>query len=275
MMIRVFVTLAIGLIFSISSQAQVLLCDFFKVQVFEQTSNNTMPSTPLVYVADGAVEPTSAGDYSGVTINTIHPYSFDGFEWYFQNQYASKALLDADFPPASSVVVALAAGTQPSASENIPIGADDYPTSPPYLTGTSYDDLQGLDTTQSIQIDFVTPGSAGADGGSFEIIEDPNGAETPISEIALAQLTNSVSIPADFLNPSTEYRCIITFSRITSLPADPAGLNAPKDVAYEMVTIVDFTTSGCPLTADLNGDGVVNGADLGLLLGKWGTDGVF
>lgn len=32
--------------------------------------------------------------------------------------------------------------------------------------------------------------------------------------------------------------------------------------------------SACPITPDLNGDGIVNGADLGLLLGNWGGTGL-
>jgi len=37
-------------------------------------------------------------------------------------------------------------------------------------------------------------------------------------------------------------------------------------------TLRAFGDPACP--GDLNGDGVVDGADLGLLLGQWGTDGL-
>jgi hypothetical protein len=37
------------------------------------------------------------------------------------------------------------------------------------------------------------------------------------------------------------------------------------------VTVLGSPPAPCP--ADLNGDGAVTGADLGILLGQWGTDG--
>ena len=37
--------------------------------------------------------------------------------------------------------------------------------------------------------------------------------------------------------------------------------------------VIDCTPFGDPCPEDLNGDGIVNGADLGLLLGAWGTSG--
>ncbi len=36
---------------------------------------------------------------------------------------------------------------------------------------------------------------------------------------------------------------------------------------------IKFTCDGAPASSDLNGDGIVNGADLAILLGQWGTSG--
>ncbi|MSQ90265.1 MAG: hypothetical protein EXS01_02570 [Phycisphaerales bacterium] len=36
---------------------------------------------------------------------------------------------------------------------------------------------------------------------------------------------------------------------------------------------IRFTVDGPPPSGDVNGDGIVNGLDLGILLGQWGTSG--
>jgi len=52
--------------------------------------------------------------------------------------------------------------------------------------------------------------------------------------------------------------------------------NPDLAVANRISDNVSVLLNQCPVAtspADLNGDGVVDGADLGLLLGQWGTDG--
>ncbi|MFO0875321.1 MAG: hypothetical protein U0575_15310 [Phycisphaerales bacterium] len=51
-----------------------------------------------------------------------------------------------------------------------------------------------------------------------------------------------------------------------------AALAAPTALGGSAIRIVQL--DACPATADLNGDGIVNGADLGILLGNWGNAGV-
>jgi uncharacterized protein (DUF2141 family) len=52
-------------------------------------------------------------------------------------------------------------------------------------------------------------------------------------------------------------------------PADPADLNGDGAVNGADLGIL-LAGWGSPGPADLNGDGTVNGADLGILLASWG-----
>lgn len=54
-----------------------------------------------------------------------------------------------------------------------------------------------------------------------------------------------------------------------------ANGNPVNDVVVSSVSGTNWTgsISGAPCPADLNGDGLVDGADLGALLGQWGSDG--
>jgi hypothetical protein len=51
-------------------------------------------------------------------------------------------------------------------------------------------------------------------------------------------------------------------------------VGAGRDINYQQqIFVLDLRSPQAPCPADLNGDGAVTGADLGLLLGDWGLDG--
>lgn len=51
-------------------------------------------------------------------------------------------------------------------------------------------------------------------------------------------------------------------------------VGAGRDISYQQqIFVLDLRSPQAPCPADLNGDGAVTGADLGLLLGDWGLDG--
>ena len=55
-------------------------------------------------------------------------------------------------------------------------------------------------------------------------------------------------------------------------PSNPADLNGDGVVNGTDLGLLLGSWGACPgCPADLNGDGVVNGTDLGLLLGAWGS----
>ena len=61
---------------------------------------------------------------------------------------------------------------------------------------------------------------------------------------------------------------------------DPGQIVSPWWPTYRQGTANRSTSAGSndgpgdgPMSADLNGDGIVNGEDLGLLFGAWGTNG--
>ena len=78
-----------------------------------------------------------------------------------------------------------------------------------------------------------------------------------------------------FLNESVDDFTLEHLAKIT-VDGSPAeiGINLSVEIYMELgcvISPIDDSGSDCP--ADLNGDGAVDGADMGLLIAAWGTGG--
>jgi hypothetical protein len=264
----VALTFLLCAIVSQGALAQVTEWSISKQEIHRQTISNTPPGAPIAWKVESVMTVVASTDFSAVTLNGVHSYTLNGIDWVFVKIYPDKASLDADFPPSSSVAVSATGNTQPSVSQTIPLGPDNYPFVP-YFTGTTYDDLQGMDATSQLTVTFTSADSAGMILGIIDIIEDPQNTNILLLTQNFLFAQNSTQIPSNFFKPDASYQLAIWFQNSTTLAADPAGFNRTTSVRYKSFTLVDFSTS--TRNPDLNGDGIVDGADLGLLLGAWGT----
>jgi hypothetical protein len=253
--------------------AQVTFMDFFKVQVHVQISNDTPPGGAILWAFDQAIETTTPGDYTGGALQSVFPYTLNGATWEVSALFPDQTSLDNAIFEFDTLLIDLGAGTQPAIfSVNINIGANNYPPSPPYLTGTSYNDLQLMNTANALTLTFPSPSTVGSTQGFLEIVEDPDGADIFVFDVQLTSGDTSVLIPAGTLQPGKVYRLEMGYTNGTLHSAFESVLNAPFFIAYDNITFVMFSTATSASSGpDLNNDNIVNGADLGLLLGAWGT----
>ena len=79
-------------------------------------------------------------------------------------------------------------------------------------------------------------------------------------------LTSDEDIPGE-----TTHQLSLTIEVEVGASSDPADINGDGDVNGADLGILLASWGPCPppCPADINGDGVVNGADLGLLLAAW------
>jgi hypothetical protein len=97
-------------------------------------------------------------------------------------------------------------------------------------------------------LEFVAEGSVGAFSG-------------PIVEFSVSQATLPGLYDQNPLNVELPFPYLELHDDLLGVSSGPAG--------FEVIVVDQF-----PPLIDLNGDGVVNGSDLGLLLGNWGCTGV-
>jgi hypothetical protein len=76
--------------------------------------------------------------------------------------------------------------------------------------------------------------------------------------------------PASDIAAGAAFTAVVLVGAAAPCPAD---LNADRTVnGFDLGLLLGaWGTDGAPVGADINGDGTVNGFDLGLLLGAWGA----
>ncbi|HMN97594.1 MAG TPA: hypothetical protein PKC43_07430 [Phycisphaerales bacterium] len=92
-----------------------------------------------------------------------------------------------------------------------------------------------------------------------------------VSSIEICQLREDPSTSITPASKYSDYSASSTFGSPNSWILCPSGLVAVQDFSRLPEANCTGEPTGDP--ADLNGDGVVNGADLGILLGNWGGSG--
>ena len=134
-----------------------------KGQGYDQISNNIQPTTQTFFYFDSWVNATSPADFSSVILNgapggpeTLLP----GFNtWIFEYETSTKLDLDTAFPN-QAYIISTSGGNLGTFNENISFGSDSYPTQAPYLTGNTFNNLQGMDSSQDFTLMWNTPSSA-------------------------------------------------------------------------------------------------------------------
>jgi hypothetical protein len=125
--------------------------------------------------------------------------------------------------------------------------ADDYAQSSPYLTGTDYSSLQGMDPTQNFTFHFspYVTGSTATASLIFFTISDATTGTTAFTTGALPSTTTSVVLPANTLTHGDLYSYELDYSNRDVL-SDAAGANFPPLLGFDTRADGVFTTSAAP-----------------------------
>jgi hypothetical protein len=133
-------------------------------------------------------------------------------------------------------------------------------------------------TVGTFQIVGVTSDDSGVlkgfpnDGSAFPFILDENTAL--LQEPEQVKLSMSASVACGFTNAFLPGAVSVQNDMVLHLPIGSPVFNLPPGITAnsKALNIVNNIWQGAPgLEGDLDGDGAVNGADLGLLLAAWGS----
>lgn len=240
---------AFTLIHGNAAQAEISFFRLFKTQSFDQTSN-AQPTTLAIASGDATILYNDVNDFSSAQVNSTSPLSpmaltpsTTGAVSYGQ-YFATTGDLDTDFPDNTIYAFGISGGTlgTDAAALNTP-AASIYASQVPYFNGTTYDQLQGMDSTSPFS--FTFDGYAAPVGGNtplifFSILRDSDGAL--IYSDSGPNTQTSFTVPANTLAPGTAYTADLVYSSRIDTPN--AGFNgATAEVGYDLRTNLGFTTA--------------------------------
>lgn len=156
-----------------------------KSRAYSQTADNTAPSAPTYWNAWSIIETRNPEDAATITISGggisgSISYTRDGNEWEMDRDYGSEAALDAEFPSGAEYTITLSGGALGTLVQKLNVEAKNHPSAP-YLTGSLYNDVQALDPTQDLSLQWSNPvvnggGSTDFNSTRLEIYADSEGS---------------------------------------------------------------------------------------------------
>ncbi len=237
--------------------------------LFEQVADNTPPASADHYFFDAFIE-TFPGAVAEASVSVDgHEVGLFGDGTGFwetdgpNEDFATQAGLDALFPSNSLYTFDISRGSLGERTQDITLGSDDYPA-PPYLVGTSFSDLSGMNADQDRSIDWT---ATTADRVFVEFEEVDSEIERLVIEVDPSQTT--LTIPAGTLEGGLEHRLTLSFingDEILGSNCPGFELGSVGTAAFVSSTSVSFTTAP-PCLVDFNSDGVLNFFDAQIFLG--------
>lgn len=243
-----------------------------KFAMYAQSADNTQPTIAEGYSfsaflntpPNGATAASVSGGAAVVPMTEYSPGQWDNDEEL--QIFATKAELDAEFPSSTVYTMHIEGGTLGVRDQDLPIGSDDYPSAP-YLTGDAYSQLQGLDPSTAVTLNWAPP-PGNVTRVFINIYDLTNDFDVFNSELPVE--TTSIMIGADQLMNDTQYELLLTFAAVPQIAADDCpGFGSGADVisGFASDNTILFTTMGTAVcAADLTGDGLLNFFDVSAFL---------
>ncbi len=255
---------ALGACCALFVRGDIFSLDSFKNISYQQTGNgNTLTLNGGFYSAD--LNTSVANSYTTVSMAFPGPSSplnvpqNSTTDYHYQTGlFATQAAMDAAFPFGTYTFTGTSGPTVDTASYSYT--ADDYSSSLPFLTGTDYASLQGMNTAQAFTLHLspFTNGSNATFSFIFVTIFDETTSTSVFDAGFLPASTTTVLIPANTLAAGDQFVYEIDFSN-RDIIASPGATN-PAQLGFDVRADGVFTASAAvpePSTALLLGLGVV------------------
>lgn len=226
------------------ARAQISFVDLFRSASFTQTGNgNTLSSNGDFFAARlfslnandfSAVSLAYPGPGSPVALSMGSPTEFDFSSPLFANQ----AALDAAFPKGTYTFTASKGG--PGTSTTASYTADDYPQSLPFLTGTDFSALQGMNPAAAFTFHFspFVTGSNASASFLFLTVTDLTTNTLVVDDSFLSPATTSATVAANTFKAGDLYSYELIFSNRDIAGTTPPGASFPPQLGF------DFRTTG-------------------------------
>lgn len=195
--------------------AQAAVDEWFveKTIAYEQTADDTVPTSPSGWNFGAAVvldQPTDATNVTisgGGLIGSIN-LTYDDGEWEFYKEYNSEAALNADFPNGGRFTLTLSGGTLGTLSQTFTLSAQNYPNIP-YLTGKEFSRAQSVDSDYAHELGWNT---ANATANAIWLEVEAHGSFNEVYDVDFeGTLPKSAAIPAGRLEKDSCYSAEVSF----------------------------------------------------------------
>lgn len=189
---------------------------------------------------------------------TLDPAPTDATRYdYDSGFYPSQAQMDIAFPKGTYSLTANNINNGDAATTMFDYLADAYAHSQPYLTGTDYSDLQGMNPAVSFDFHFspFIEDATATESALFFTIYDGTTLDIVFSAGFLPVTTTGLTLPANTLMPNHDYLYDLNFSdrlRVTS-----NGAAFPALLSFDTRADGVFTTGAVPEPAGLTVLGAV------------------
>jgi hypothetical protein len=231
-----------------ASASAVTFYDIFTNNEYSQTSN-TQPSTADGFFGTASLSYTTAGDVGAVQVvnggstSPLTLTSSPGNTFNYSASFSTLASMNAAFPLGSPYTFNISGGNLGTASALLNTPADALDSVIPYLTGSSYSQLQGLNPAlaDTIGINGFSPVAGTTDSYVFLTITRQSDNAVVFQENFLSPSTTSIALAADTLAAGTAYNIDLDYSSRITTPDAGFG-TASSLIGFEQRTEIAFTT---------------------------------
>jgi hypothetical protein len=231
-----------------TAQASVLFYDVFTNDLYSQVSN-AQPSTATGFFATASLSFSNAGDVGNVQVVTggstspLTLTSAPGNNFNYAASFASQAEMDAAFPLGNPYTFQISGGTLGTQSASLNTPGTALNSVIPFLTGSSYSQLQGLNAASpdTMGVNGFAPVAGTTESFSFFTITRQADNAVVFQQSFLSPATTSIFLAANTLAAGTAYNIDLDYSsRITTANAGFGTGNSL--IGFEQRTEIGFVT---------------------------------
>lgn len=221
---------------ALSARAQISFVDIYRTALLNQTGNGAAGTAySFSYIgfdltADAPnqysiVRVFYPGPDSPLTLANDNPSNPALYE-FTSDIFNSQAAMDITYPHGTYSFTANGGG--PAATTMINYANDAYSATQPYLTGTNFSALQGMDSAAdfTFQLSPFVKDATTTDAYIFFNIFNATTGEVVFGANFLSSTTTSIVMPANTLQPNTAYVYDLDYSDRVSVPSPGADFNA-------------------------------------------------
>jgi hypothetical protein len=229
----------------------------FKNISYQQTSNVTSSSTltPNGTFFSADLFSTTANAYTSASVmfpdgsSTALTQNFPADYGFQTGRLADQATMDAMFPFGTYTFTGVNGPQTDTAT--LDYSADDYSRTVPFLTGTTYSDLQGLNAAQNFTFGLspFTPGGNQTDAFVFLTVFNQSTGDVAFTQGFLNPSTTSITMGAGQLDPGTAYSYELDYSD-RDIANDLNGGEFAPQIGFDVRTDGTFTTAAAAATPE-------------------------
>lgn len=248
---------AVGMVLSagvVAAHGSIVEADLLRNLQYTQTGDGASLSFDSAYITV-RMYAGSANEYSNVqafypgpdspVALTPTPLDASVYE-YSPDFYTSKAAMDTAFPKGTYSLTANNDATSDHATTMFDYTADAYPQSQPYLTGTTFSDVHGMNPAAAFNFQFspYVKDATTNDAELFFTIFDAATGDVVFGAEFQPDTTTGVTLPANTLLPNHDYNYDLDFSDRVFVTSN--GASNPAVLAFDTRTDALFTTGPIP-----------------------------